>query len=138
MTFKDYLCEVVSGDCSSGAGIIPTIGPYKDFKVKRTNHLDDPRNPPNPEQRDQGFDCQSFDHITTAFFRKRPLGVSDGDYSLFWKNEKGVQTAIVNINNKSKTFTYVTIMQLNKRNMNDYKIKQKTIKLDLGKVLEPK
>jgi hypothetical protein len=105
--------------------------------IVRTSHLDDPRNPPSPIQRDQNFDCDSFDEIMKDFFRKRPLGVSDGDYSIFWKNQKGVQTAIINVNNKTKKITWVTIMQLNKRSMNDYKIKQKTIKIDLGNIPEP-
>ena len=135
--FLELFTEKVNSDCSQGSGVIPTIGPYKDFVVVRTSHLDDPRNPPDETQRDAGFDCDSFDDITTAFFRKRPLGVADGDYSIFWKNAGGVQTAIININNKTKKLTYITIMQLNKRNMNDYRIKKKTIKLDLGRVNEP-
>jgi hypothetical protein len=72
-----------------------------------------------------------------AFFRKRPLGVSDGDYSIFWKNDKGWQTAIINVNNENKTITWVTVIQKNKKSMNDYRVKQKTIKINLGNIPEP-
>ena len=135
--FIEIFLEKVSPDCSTGAGIVPSIGPYKGFKVVRTSHLDDPRNPPNPEERDDGFDCDTFDTLAKKFFQKRPLGVADGDYSIFWKSPKGTESAIVNVNNTSKKFTFVTIMQLHKRNMNDYRIKQKTIKIDLGNIPEP-
>jgi hypothetical protein len=72
-----------------------------------------------------------------AFFRKRPLGVSDGDYSIFWRNSKGVQSAVINVNNKTKKITWVTIMQLNKKSPGDYRVKKNTIKLNLGNVPEP-
>jgi len=139
--FKEFfesfeINEKVSADCSTGSGVVPKIGPYKDFVVVRTSHLDDERSP--GIQRDQNFDCDTFDQIAKAFFRKRPLGVADGDYSLFWKNSRGVQSAVININNKTKKLTFVTIMQLNKRSVNDYRIKQKTIKIDLGVIKEPK
>jgi hypothetical protein len=133
MSFKLFL-EKVSNDCSTGSGVVPNVGPFKDFKIVRTNHLDDKR---GSKERDEDFDCQSFDEILKKFFQKRPLGVQDGDYSLFWKNQEGVQSMIININNKNKTLSIVTIMQLNKNNMNDYKIKQKTIKINLGNLLEP-
>jgi len=136
MSFKTFL-EKVSPDCQTGAGIVPNVGPFKDFKIVRTNHLDQKR---QGKERDEDFTCNSFDEIIKRFFQKRPLGVSDGDYSLFWKNEYGVQCMIININNNPqiKSLTVLTIMQLNKRHMNDYRIKQKTIKIDLGRIPEPK
>ena len=45
--------EKVSPDCSDGAGIIPE-GPYKGWKVYRTNHIDDIRKETGKE-RDHGF-----------------------------------------------------------------------------------
>ena len=136
MSFKTFF-EKVSLDCQTGAGIVPNVGPFKDFKIVRTNHLDQKR---QGKERDEDFTCNSFDEIIKRFFQKRPLGVSDGDYSLFWKNEYGVQCMIININNNPqiKSLTVLTIMQLNKRHMNDYRIKQKTIKIDLGRIPEPK
>jgi len=147
MTFKEYkklqelqelqeLEEKVTPDCGTGAGVIPKIGPWKGFQAVRTSHLDDPRNPPNPEQRDHNFDCDSFDEIVKAIFKKRPLGIQDGRYIIFWKNKKGIQSAIINIDNKEKKIIFVTIMQLSKRNQNDYKTGG-AIRMDLGKIDEP-
>jgi len=136
MTFKDYLLEKVSGDCSTGAGVIPKIGPWKGFLAVRTNHLDEPRNPPDPTQRDQNFECDSFDDIVKALIKKRPLGIADGRYLVYWKNRKGVQSAVIKIDNKTKQIIFVTIMQLNKRNVNDYK-SGGAIKMDLGNLKVP-
>jgi hypothetical protein len=135
MTFKEFLLEKVSPDCSTGSGVVPE-GPWKGFKAVRTNHLDEPR-PPKGEERDEGFDCNTFDEIMKSFFKKRPLGVADGDYSLFWKNSKGWQTAIINVNNDTKTIKWITVIQKNKKSMNDYRIKYKTIKINLGNIPEP-
>ena len=137
MTFKEYLLERVSADCSTGSGVIPGIGPWAGYKAVRTGHLDEPRNPPSPIQRDQGFDCKSFDEILKALIRKRPLGLPNGDFALFWKNSKGVQNAMINIKQDNKTITFVTMIQQSKRNMNDYRVKKGTVKLDLGLVKEP-
>jgi hypothetical protein len=134
--FYELFAEKVSGDCSTGAGIVPNVGPFKDFKILRTSHLDNKRGTSSKE-RDEDFDCQSFDLILKKFFQKRPLGVQDGDYSLFWENKEGVQSMIININNEEKALSIITIMQLNKNNMNNYRIKQKTIKINLGKIQEP-
>jgi len=133
--FREII-EKVSTDCSTGAGVVPNVGPFKDFQIIRTTHLDQPRGS-SSEERDQDFDCSSFDSILKKFFQRRPLGVQDGDYSLFWNNPK-TQCMVVNINNKSKKLTILTIMQLDKRNMNDYRIKGKTIKINLGPISEPK
>ena len=134
--FKELFLEKVSNDCQTGAGVVPNVGPFKNFKIVRTNHLDAKRGQSSKE-RDEDFDCESFDLILKKFFQKRPLGVQDGDYSLFWENKNGVQSMIININNTNKSLTILTIMQLNKNNMNDYKIKQKTIKINLGKIPKP-
>jgi hypothetical protein len=138
VTFKSFklFLEKVSNDCQTGAGIVPNVGPFKNFKIIRTNHLDDKRGLSSKE-RDADFDCESFDLILKKFFQKRPLGVQDGKYSLFWENKNGVQSMIIEIDNKAKALRIVTIMQLNKNNMNDYKIKHKTIKINLGKIEEP-
>ena len=136
MTFKKYLDEVVSPDCSTGSGVVPE-GPWQGYKIIRTSHLDDPRNPPDPTQRDQGVDCDFFDEIAKALFRKRPLGLRAGDYAIFWTNSKGTQNAMVNINTDKKTITFITMIQQNKP-MNKYRVKNGTVKLDLGRVLEPK
>ena len=121
-TFKQFI-ERVSQDCSTGAGELPMfVGPWKGFTVIRTNHLDDKR-PPSERDRDHGFDCGSFDSIISAFLKKRPLGLKDGKYSLTWKNKKGHQNAVVNVNNDKKTITFITIIQLNKRQPNDYHAK---------------
>jgi len=80
MTFKQYftetsfisLVERVSPDCSTGAGEITTVGPWQGYKVVRTKHLDEPRNPSSEIQRDDGFDCDTFDKIITKLIQKRP------------------------------------------------------------------
>ena len=133
--FKEIfrLFEKVSPDCSTGAGVIPD-GPWNNYKIIRTNHLDDLR---NGKERDQGVTCDYFDEIAKALFRKRPLGLNAGDYALFWTNSKGTQVAMVDINTEKKTITFVTMIQQDKA-MNKYKIKAGTKKLDLGRVLEPK
>ena len=142
MTFKEFrelqnLQEKVSPDCSTGAGELPpVVGPWKDFVAIRTNHLDDIR-PPSSKERDAGFDCQSFDHIIKALFRKRPLGLAAGKYQLAWKNKKGYQTGIVSIDTNKKTITWITIMQLNKKRALDYHPKPGDRLLDLGMVNEP-
>ena len=130
------IVEKVSGDCSTGSGVVPG-GPWNGYKIIRTSHLDEPRNPPSPIQRDQGVTCNYFDEIAKALFRKRPLGMKTGDYAIFWKNAKGVQNAMVRIDAEKKTITFVTMIQQSKP-MNKYRVKQGTVKLDLGIVKEPK
>jgi len=136
MTFKDYLIEKVSGDCSTGSGVVPE-GPWQGYKIIRTSHLDDPRNPPSEIQRDQGVDCKFFDEIAKALFRKRPLGLKSGQYAIFWTNSRGTQNAMVDIKAEKKTITFVTMIQQNKP-MNKYRVRSGTVKLDLGIVKEPK
>ena len=135
--FKELFLEKVTPDCSTGSGVIPD-GPWKGYKIIRTSHLDEPRNPPSPIQRDQGITCDYFDEVAKALFRKRPLGLQDGKYALFWKNSRGVQNAMVQIDTDRKTITFVTMMQLNKRSINDYRLRPGDIKLDLGVIKEPK
>ena len=135
MKFKSFL-EKVSKDCSTGAGVVPD-GPWNGYKIIRTNHLDDPRNPSSNVQRDQGVTCDFFDEIAKALFRKRPLGLRDGTYAIFWKNSNGVQNAMVDIDTNRKTITFVTMIMQSKP-MNKYRIKKGTMKLDLGIVKEPK
>ncbi len=133
MNFKDYLKEKVSPDCSDGPGVIP-IGPWKDFKVIRTSHLDDDRK--TGKDRDFGWQCDEFDTVMTKLFQKRPLGIKDAKYTITWKNKKGYQSAVVSINNKKKTATFITIMQLNKKSSRDY-IKSGTTLIDLGPLKIP-
>ena len=133
--FKE-LFEKVSPDCSTGSGVIPE-GPWHGYKIIRTSHLDDPRNPPSPIQRDQGVTCDFFDEIAKALFRKRPLGLQSGQYAIFWKNSRGVQNAMIDIKSEKKTITFVTMIQQNKP-MTKYRVRAGTIKLDLGIVKEPK
>ena len=132
------LTEKVSPNCDNGAGELPpVVGPWQGFTVIRTNHLDDIR-PPSSKERDDGFDCKSFDFIIKALFRKRPLGLTAGKYQLAWKNNKGYQTGIVNIDTSKKPITWITIMQLNKKRATDYHPKPGDRLLDLGIVNEPK
>jgi hypothetical protein len=135
MTFKEFLSEKVSPDCSTGAGIIPE-GPWKGFKVVRTNHLDEPR-PPKDKERDEGFDCDTFDSLIKGLIKKRPIGLPSGDFAIFWKNSKGWQTAMININKERKTITFITVIQKNKKSMNDYRVKSGTSKINLGNIPEP-
>ena len=134
--FKELFTEKVSNDCSTGSGVIPGIGPWAGYKAIRTNHLDDPRNPPDPTQRDDGFDCNAFDAILKGLIRKRPLGLPSGDFAIFWTNAKGTQNAMININKDRKTITFVTMIQQSKP-MNKYRVKAGTSKLDLGRINEP-
>ena len=134
MNFKLYL-EKVSGDCLTGAGEIPD-GPWKGYKVIRTNHLDDPRNPPDPTQRDQNFDCSTFDGIITKLMQKRPLGLKSGKMQLTWKNSRGYQAVVVNISTDNKTITFITVMQLNRKKSTQYETKGAP-SIDLGILKEP-
>ncbi len=84
--FKELFTERVSPDCSTGPGIIPD-GPYKGWEIVRTNHLDDKRD--TGRERDDGFDCQTFDAIISKLMQKRPLGLKSGKMQLTWKNAKG-------------------------------------------------
>ena len=143
MKFKKYfnelmnpinLVERVSPDCSTGAGEITTAGPWKDFKVIRTSHLDDERN--TGRERDHGFDCDTFDAIITKFLQKRPLGIKDGKVQLTWKNSKGYQAAVVQVSNSKKNITFVTIMQLNRKKATQYETNGDP-SIDLGIIKEP-
>ena len=134
ISFKNYLSEQVTPDCANGAGVVPD-GPYKGWKLVRTSHLDDKR---GSKDRDDGFDCETFDELMGAMNKKRPLGINDGTWQLAWKNSKGYQTAIVSIDNSKKQITFITVMQLNKKKALDYHPKKGDKFLDLGKVLEPR
>lgn len=149
MNFKNYLLKIietenletktlnekVAPNCDSGGGEIPS-GPYKGWKVIRTNHLDDIR-PPAEKERDAGFNCETFDELIYAFLNKRPLGIKDGSYSLTWKNSKGHQNFVVSVNNAAKTITFVTIIQLNRKGPNDYHAKD-SASIFLGNINTPK
>ena len=41
--FYELFLEKVSNDCQTGAGVVPNVGPFKDFKIIRTSHLDNKR-----------------------------------------------------------------------------------------------
>ena len=131
MSFKVFL-EKVSQDCSDGRGIIPD-GPYKGWKVLRTNHLDDYR---GNKQRDHNFECNDFEKIVLKFLEKRPLGIEDGEYSITWKNQDGYQNAVVSVNNKFQVITFVTIIQMNKKTPK-YTLKSNTRKVYIGIVNAP-
>ncbi len=118
INFKKYLKEVVSQDCSTGSGVIPD-GPYQSWVVIRTNHLDSPR-PPSERPRDYGWECDDFEDVVTAFLKKRPMGIKDGKYLIEWKNKKGYQCLVMNIDNKRKEMTVITMIQLNKKSSGGY------------------
>lgn len=132
--FKELFTEKVTPDCSNGPGVIPE-GPWKGFKVVRTSHLDDKRKPSNKD-RDDGFDCQTFDALITKLMQKRPLGLKSGKMQITWKNKDGVQAAVINISNDQKTITFITVMQLNRSNASKYETKGAP-NIDLGLVKEP-
>ena len=136
MNFKKYLNEKVSPDCSTGAGVIPD-GPWKDYEVIRTSHLDDPRNPPDPKQRDHDFICLDFDAIITKLMQKRPMGLREGKTQLTWKNSKGYQAMVINISNRQKSITVITIMQMNRKKSTQYETKGAP-NIDLGIIKSPK
>lgn len=131
----EALNEKVSPDCSTGPGVIPD-GPWKEYEVIRTNHLDDPRNPPNPKQRDAGFDCDTFDAIITKLMQKRPLGLRGGKMQLTWKNPRGYQAVVVNIDTSKKTITFITVMQMDRKKATQYETKGAP-SIDLGIIKEP-
>jgi hypothetical protein len=135
--FKELFIEKVSNDCQTGSGVIPNVGPWKGYKAVRTNHLDEPRYP-NGAERDEGFDCNTFDALVKGLIKKRPLGLPEGDFAIFWKNKDGVQNAMININKERKTITFITIIQQNKKKPADYRVKSMTAKIDLGSIPEPK
>ena len=135
MTFRELL-EKVSKDCSTGDGIIPD-GPYKGWKVWRTNHLDKPRYPTiSSVERDEGFECDTFDALVSTLLKKRPLGLKDGKTQITWKNTEGIQACMLDIDNKKKTITFITVMQLNKSRSTQYETKGSP-SIDLGNLNEP-
>ncbi len=134
MTFKDYLQEKVSQDCSTGSGVIPD-GPYKGWKLIRTSHLDDDRK--SGMDRDENFDCDTFDAIVTKFLQKRPMGLKDGKYSLSWKNANGYQNTVVAVRNSDTSITFITVIQMNKKSARDYHHKKGQSSIDLGIIKEP-
>lgn len=127
------LSEKVSPDCSTGPGVIPE-GPWKGFEVIRTNHLDDVRD--SGRQRDHGFDCDTFDAIITKLMQKRPLGLNSGKMQLTWKNSKGYQAVVIQIDKEKKTITFITVMQMNRKKANQYETKGAP-SIDLGIIKEP-
>jgi len=127
--------EAVSGDCSDGSGVIPG-GPYKGWNVVRTKHLDDPR-PPSEIERDAGFECDDFSDLIQGLSRKRPLGIADGKWQMTWKNQRGYQAFIIQINNQKKELIFLTIMQLNKKRALGYHPKPGDKFLDLGTIKIP-
>lgn len=131
--FKELFTEKVSPDCSTGAGVIPE-GPWKDFKVVRTSHLDDKRD--TGRDRDHGFNCDTFDAIITKLMQKRPLGLKSGKMQLTWKNPKGYQAVVVNISTDAKTITFITVMQMNRKKATQYETKGAP-SIDLGIIKEP-
>ncbi len=136
MMFKELfieLIEKVSPDCSTGDGVIPD-GPYKGWHLIRTSHLDHVR--PNGKQRDDSFDCSTFDAVITTLLQKRPLGLKDGKMQLTWKNKRGFQALVVGIDNSKKSIVFVTIMQLNKKKATDYHTKG-AANINLGILREP-
>ena len=132
--FRDIFSEKVSNDCSTGSGVVPN-GPYKGWKLVRTSHLDDKRD--SGRERDHNFDCDTFTDLMNGLTKKRPLGINSGKWSLAWKNQKGYQTAIVQINSDKKQVTFVTVMQLNKKKALDYRPKKGDKFLDLGNINTP-
>ncbi len=120
--------ERVSPDCSTGNGAMFKLGTWI---IGRTSHLDDPR-PPSEKERDDGFFCKEFIGIVKLFLKKRPIEIQDGKYHLIYQDANGYQNCLVSVNNEFKTMTFVTIMQLNKKTPNDYKIKNGEKMLVLG------
>ncbi|MCD6435379.1 MAG: hypothetical protein J7L15_03245 [Clostridiales bacterium] len=131
--FKE-LFEKVSPDCSTGPGVIPD-GPYSSWKIIRTAHLDEPRNPSSSKQRDADFTCSTFDALITKLTQKR-FNLKSGKLQLTWKNSKGYQAVVVNVSNDNKTITFVTVMQLNRNKATQYETKGAP-NIDLGIIKEP-
>ncbi len=130
--FKE-LFEKVSPDCSTGGGEIPD-GPWKDYRVIRTSHLDDERG--TGRERDYGFDCDTFDALITKLMQKRPMGLRDGKMQLTWKNSKGYQAVVVSVQTSKKTITFITVMQMNRKKATQYETKGAP-SIDLGIIKEP-
>jgi len=122
--------ERVYRDCSTGSGPMMKVGGWI---IGRTSHLDDPR-PPSEKQRDDGFYCNEFAKVIKMFLKKRPIGISSGKWHLIYKNENGYQNCVVAVNEEFHTMTFVTIMQLNKRSHNDYRIKNGEKRLFIGEL----
>jgi len=122
--------ERVSRDCQTGNGAMMKVGSWI---IGRTSHLDDPR-PPSEKERDDGFYCKEFANIIQMFLKKRPMNITDGKYNLIYKNGDGYQNCLVAVNNGFNTMTFVTIMQLNKNNVNDYNVKSGEKRLFIGNV----
>jgi len=124
------LSEKVSPDCSTGNGAMFKVG---DWVIGRTNHLDDPR-PPSEKERDDGFFCKEFIKIIQMFMKVRPYEIQEGKYNLVFKNKLGFQNCVISVNSEFKTMTFITIMQLNKKNMSDYTVKNGDKKIYIGEV----
>ena len=122
------IIERVSRDCSTGNGPMFKVG---EWVIGRTSHLDDPR-PPSEKERDDGFYCKKFLKVIQMFRKKRPLGINGGKWHLIYKDENGYQDCLVSVNNEYKTMTFITIMQLNKSRIGNYKIKQGEKRIFIG------
>lgn len=122
--------ERVSQDCSTGSGAMMKIGKWI---VGRTSHLDDKR-PPSEKERDDGFFCKEFIKVVQMFMKKRPMDIADGKYHLVYKNEHGYQNCVVAVNGDFNTITFVTIIQLNKRSITDYKVKGGDRRIFIGEL----
>lgn len=122
--------EKVSPDCATGNGAMFKVGKWI---VGRTVHLDDKR-PPSEKERDDGFFCQKFIKVVQMFMKARPVGITEGKYHLVYKDENGYQNCVVSVNEEFSTMTFITIMQLNKRNINDYKVSNGDRRIEIGEM----
>ena len=101
----------------------------------RTNHLDDRRS--NGTERDENFNCDTFDALITKLLQKRPLGLKAGKTQLTWKNQKGYQAVVLQISVDSKSITFITAMQLNKKKSTQYEMRD-GVNINLGVLSTPK
>lgn len=124
--------ERVSKDCSTGSGSMFKVGKWI---IGRTRHLDDPR-PPSEKERDAGFFCKEFVAVVKMFLKKRPMNIESGKYHLVYKNKRGYQNCVVAVDNRFNTMTFITIIQMNKRSITDYKIKSGDKRIFIGELYD--
>jgi hypothetical protein len=136
ISFKEYLLEKVSSDCSSGPGIIPA-GPFAGYKVLRVKHLDSKRK--DGKERDYGFDCETFEALVMGLSRIKgiPSMKHMGEYQIVWKNRKGYQAAAIEVDHERKIVKFITVMQLNRQCQTCYHSKGRP-EIYIGPIDEPK
>ena len=125
----DVLNELVSRDCSTGAG---TALNYSGWYVVRTKHLDDKRSKDSDIQRDAGYDCNKFRKVVSLFLKYKRITIKGGKYNLMYKEGKYFEEVVIDVRMETKQIVFVTIMQLDLEKQSDYRNPKKEKRIFIG------